>query len=51
MIKSIAIKIYKPIQTIFIARKKKKDMQKMMSVYLKIKGTKFCAIYNNKGVA
>lgn len=51
MIKSMMTKVYKPIQTIFLARKKKKDMQKMMAVYLKIKATKFCAIYNNKRIA
>lgn len=50
IVKSIMTKIYKPVKAIFIARKNNKSRQKMMRAYLKIKGHKFCAIYNNKGL-
>lgn len=51
MIKSILLKIIKPIKTIFITHKHRKDSEKMMAAYLKIKAGKFCAISNKEAVA
>ena len=50
MIKLAIGQILKPVQIISILCRKKKSRQTMMRAYLNIKGKKFCAIYNNKGI-
>jgi len=50
MIKFILYKISKPVLTFFEGHRRKKSCQKMMRTYLKIKDTKYCATYHNKGL-
>ena len=50
MIKSFLTRIYLPIRAISNAKKRKKNTQKMMANYLKIKSNILCASYNKQGI-
>lgn len=51
MSKSIILRIRETIKTLFTASQRKKDRQKMMTAYLKIKAGKLCATYNKEVTA